>query len=71
MITFPAVSYHRFHFFVVTHITFFYSSSIQNLKLVFVISYFYKTLVQFSSHLIELILKQFFSNSVLVLDRLE
>jgi len=43
----------------------------KTLKLVFVISYFYKALVQFSSHSIELILKQFFHNLVLVLDRLE
>ena len=35
----------------------------KTLKLVFVISYFYKAFVQFSSHSIELILKQFLNYS--------
>ena len=61
-ITFPAVGYRRFHFLVYNLLLAslsFIRIHFKTLKLVFVISYFYKALVQFSSHSIELILKHF------------
>ena len=49
--------FHLFFYILVTHIAFFCSNSIQNLKIAWcVISSFYKAFVQFSSRSIELIL---------------
>ena len=65
-ITFPAVGYRRFHFFVYNLLLTspsFIRIQFKTLKLVFVISYFYKAFMQFSSHSIELILKQFLNYS--------
>ena len=65
-ITFPAVGYRRFYFFVYNLLLTspsFIRIQFKTLKLVFVISYFYKAFVQFSSHSIELILKQFLNYS--------
>ena len=65
-ITFPAVGYRRFHFFVYNLLLTspsFIRIQFKTLKLVFVISYFYKAFVQFSSYSIELILKKFLNYS--------
>ena len=65
-ITFPAVGYPRFYFFVYNLLLTspsFIRIQFKTLKLVFVISYFYKAFVQFSSHSIELILKHFLNYS--------
>ena len=61
-ITFPAVGYRRFHFFVfnLLHTSpFFIQIQLKTLKLICVISSFYKAFVQLSSRSIELILEQF------------
>ena len=61
-ITFPAVGYRRFYFFVYNLLLTspsFIRIQFKTLKLVFVISYFYKAFMQFSSHSIEQILKHF------------
>ena len=65
-ITFPAVDYRRFHFFVFNLLCTspsFIRFQLKTLKLVFVIRYFYKAFVQFSSHSIEQILKHFLNYS--------
>ena len=65
-ITFPAVCYRRFHFFVYSLLLTSPSCipvQFKTLKLVFVISHFYKAFVQFSSHSIGLILNQFLNYS--------
>ena len=65
-ITFPAVGYRRFYFFVYNLLLTspsFIRIQFKTLKLVFVISYFYKAFVQFLCHSIELILKQFLNYS--------
>ena len=65
-ITFPAVGYRRFHFFVYNLLLTspsFIRIQFKTLKLVFVISYFYKAFAQFLCHSIELILKQFLNYS--------
>ena len=65
-ITFPAVGYRRFDFFVYNLLLTspsYIRIHFKTLKLVFVISCFYKAFVQFSSHSIELILKQFLNYS--------
>ena len=57
-----SIGYHRFHFFVYNLLLTtpsFIRIQFKTLKLVFLISYFYKAFVQFSSHSTELILKQF------------
>ena len=65
-ITFPAVGYRRFYFFVYNLLLTspsFIRIQFKTLKLVFVISYFYKAFVQFSSHSTEQILKHFLNYS--------
>ena len=65
-ISFPAVGYHRFHFFAYNLLLTspsFIRIQFKTLKLVFVISYFHKAFVQFSSHSIEQILKHFLNYS--------
>ena len=62
-ITFPAFGYWRFQFLCLNNLLLTSPSFIRiqftTLKLVFVINYFCKAFVQFSSHSIELILEQF------------
>ena len=65
-ITFPAVGYHHFHFFVYNLLLTspsFIRIQFKPLKLVFENSYCYKAFVWFSSHLIQPILKQFLNYS--------
>ena len=64
-ITFPAVGYRRFYFFAYNLLLTspsFIRIQFKTLKLV-VICYFYKAFVRFSSHSIQLILKQFLNYS--------
>ena len=61
-ITFPAVGYRRFHFFAYNLLL--TSPSlirilVKTFKLIFVTSHFYKAFVPFSSHSIQITLKQF------------